>query len=133
MLLSHHEAQKRGFSINQKALDLPVAVITAFGSAENAARRSLDAFAGSRPLRHEGLRTIATHGGKWLATGGEDQLIQLWRTDLPDPRPRVLPGHHGEIRTLAFLAGRIGFWTPVAAPLAMLAVGWLRRDGRLTW
>lgn len=37
-----------------------------------------------------------------------------------------------EIRTLAFLAGRIGFWTPVAAPLAMLAVGWLRRDGRLT-
>jgi membrane-associated phospholipid phosphatase len=37
-----------------------------------------------------------------------------------------------EIRTLAFSAGRIGFWMPIAAPLAMLVVGWVRRDGRLT-
>jgi uncharacterized protein (TIGR03382 family) len=37
-----------------------------------------------------------------------------------------------EIRALAFSAGRIGFGTPITAPLAMLAVGWLRRNGRLT-
>src|SRR5262249_58205286 len=37
-----------------------------------------------------------------------------------------------DIQAIAFSAGRIGFWTPIAAPLAMLAAGWLRRDGRLT-
>ena len=37
-----------------------------------------------------------------------------------------------DIRRLAFLAGRIGFWMPIVAPLAMLALGWLRRDGWLT-
>jgi len=36
-----------------------------------------------------------------------------------------------EIQTLAFSAGRIGFWMPIAAPLTMLALGGLRRDGRL--
>ena len=32
------------------------------------------------------------------------------------------------IRTLGFSAGRIGFWMPIAVPLAMLALAWLRRD-----
>ena len=40
--------------------------------------------------------------------------------------------HGTDIRAIAFSAGRIGLWTPIAAPLAMLAAGWLRRDGRLT-
>jgi uncharacterized protein (TIGR03382 family) len=36
-----------------------------------------------------------------------------------------------QIRRLAFSAGRIGFWMPIAVPLAMLALGWLRRERRL--
>jgi len=39
--------------------------------------------------------------------------------------------HGTQIRRLAFSAGRIGLWMPIAAPLAMLALGWLRRDRRL--
>src|SRR5262245_61701191 len=39
--------------------------------------------------------------------------------------------HGTEIRTLAFSVGRIGFWMPIAAPLAMLALAWVRRDRRL--
>ena len=40
--------------------------------------------------------------------------------------------HGTQIRRLAFSAGRIGLWMPIAAPLAMLALGWLRRNRRLT-
>jgi membrane-associated phospholipid phosphatase len=39
--------------------------------------------------------------------------------------------HGTQIRRLGFSAGRIGFWMPIAAPLAMLALGGLRRDRRL--
>lgn len=39
--------------------------------------------------------------------------------------------HGTQIRTLAFSAGRIGFWMPIAAPLVMLVLGWLRRNRRL--
>ena len=40
--------------------------------------------------------------------------------------------HGTQIRRLAFSAGRIGFWMPIAVPLAILALGWLRRNRRLT-
>ena len=39
--------------------------------------------------------------------------------------------HGTQIRRLTFSAGRIGFWMPIAGPLAMLALGWLRRERRL--
>lgn len=39
--------------------------------------------------------------------------------------------HGTQIRRLAFSAGRIGFWMPIAVPLAILALGWLRREKRL--
>jgi membrane-associated phospholipid phosphatase len=32
------------------------------------------------------------------------------------------------IRRSAFIAGRVGLWTPIVAPAAMLAFGWIRRD-----
>lgn len=45
---------------------------------------------------------------------------------------RVAATAHGtEIQRLAFSAGRIGFWMPIAVPLAMLASGWLRPERRL--
>jgi membrane-associated phospholipid phosphatase len=36
-----------------------------------------------------------------------------------------------ELQALAFSAGRVGFWVPIALPLAILAAGALRRDARL--
>jgi membrane-associated phospholipid phosphatase len=35
------------------------------------------------------------------------------------------------LRRSAFVAGRVGLWTPIVAPVAMLALGWARRDRRL--
>ena len=78
------------------------------------------------PFGHEAALNTAKFSpdGRWLATGGDDGLIMLWRTSelkQDDVEPIILRGHKGKIVHLAFsneskqLAsaswdGSIGLW-----------------------
>lgn len=56
---------------------------------------------------HEGLvqAVAVSRDGRWLATGGSDRTIRLWRLDRPEAkRPESTLSHGGTVSGLAFLA-----------------------------
>jgi membrane-associated phospholipid phosphatase len=85
-----------------------------------------------RPLRKfftDGVRVYAPRRLPWhllafgltfaiVTSGLDSQIVTTFRST--------------EIQRLAYTAGRVGLWTPVAVPLAMLAIGLACRHDR-TW
>jgi membrane-associated phospholipid phosphatase len=83
-----------------------------------------------RPLRKfftDGVRVYAPRRLPWhllafgltfaiVTSGLDSQIVTTFRGT--------------EIQRLAYTAGRVGLWTPVAVPLAMLAIGLARRHDR---
>ena len=67
--------------------------------------------------------------GRWLATGGDDGLIMLWRTselNQDNAEPIILRGHKGKIVHLAF-SNDVNIWhRPVG--MALLALWRLEND-----
>jgi len=68
-----------------------------------ALRRAANVFGGSVVLRHAGLRcSELSPNGRIFATGGDDNIVRLWRTNQPSLPPVVLRGHTAAVTHLTF-------------------------------
>lgn len=72
-------------------------------SLEQNLRESLQFFYKSFPLRHKNITAKAVSpDNQWVATGGKDGDIKLWRLEDENQKQALLKSHTGEIQMLSF-------------------------------